>query len=341
MGLNDSLRLSESLIANDMKLSLNHTSGKIIGQVTVDEIDKDGNILFSETTHNDITLGGSIFVLEQIFKRASSQDCTRFNIPSQMPIITTENRPGIVNRDNNNGIVDTSDDVRSEYISDEYIFGFMVGNGGESPSGIVSPRYESSSLVNKDNERSFLPLRIHKPAEGEPNPIDNNMDYYLKCAVGDADNGYEYYYYAKAFNGNPKIYTKWSDGSGPVEDKDKDGKIDVNVPILTYGEISLNICENDIREYFEKRDDGLENCYINQLGLVAGKPVWVQDQNGRWKKDSSGTYSRITNKSEFGKPDNYRLDFDDIHLVTTLNFKTKELSNNENTIKFTYKIYCL
>ena len=109
---------------------------------------------------------------------------------------------------------------------------------------------------------------------------------------------------------------------------------------MTYAEVILNINEKDIREFF-----GIENaekCFINQLGLVAGKPNWILDPTGTYIKDEDGNYIAIESKNITIDPkDRYRLDFDDVKLVTTLNFKSKDLSNNENKIKFTYKIYCL
>ena len=350
MSFNDSLKFTESLIANDMKLSLNQSSGKIIGAVTIDEYNKAGELIFSETTHNDVTLPGSIFVLEQIFKTAAHSECGRFTIPTDVPIFDNSNNKTNGNLSNTSyKTLDTtlneddkkSDSKRSEYISDEYIFGFMVGNKGEHPSGVISPKYETNSLIGSQSENSFLPLRITDSDANNPN--DNRMDYYLKLNIATKDdNGNDSaksYYYAKAFSGAPRIYTKYADGSGYVTDA-----VNTNVPILTYAEVSLTICEDDIREYFQIRDNGLEDCYINQLGLIAGKPKWVPDKKGLYEKTEENgvtSYKAIPTTELNSESDRYRLDFDDVRLVTTLNFKTKELSNNENTIKFTYKIYCL
>ena len=131
MSFNDSLKITESLIANDMKLSLTQSSGKIIGAVTVDEYNKAGELIFSETTHNDVTLPGSIFVLEQIFKTAAHSECGRFTIPTNVPIFDnsknvisgslSDKTVGYVTLDTALSDNDKKSDVkRSEYISDEY-----------------------------------------------------------------------------------------------------------------------------------------------------------------------------------------------------------------------------
>ena len=52
------------------------------------------------------------------------------------------------------------------------------------------------------------------------------------------------------------------------------------MPILTYAEVVLDIDELDIREFFSATNS--EQCYINQLGLVAGKPVQI---SGKTKEE--------------------------------------------------------
>ena len=202
----------------------------------------------------------------------------------------------------------------------------MVGHGGESATGVISPKYEATTLVDANNVSSFLPFRCINKTELDP--VDDGINYYIKHS-DDTTN----YFYAKGFTYEPKIYAKWSDGSGDVNKN----QLDYNVPILTYAEVVLDIDETDIREFFTVSNS--EQCYINQLGLVAGKPIWEKDPKGTYKLDENGNY--IPADNTVSANDRYRLDFDDIKLVTTLNFKSKDLSNDENKIKFTYKVYCL
>ena len=297
MSLNDSLKINESLLMNGELLEIhNHISGKFIGEVTVEEIDKFGNTIFSETSRNDITLPGSIYVLEQMFKKCA-KNISRFNHPiNNLPIGSYS--PNTINNSGDLGssTID-SEKLTEDYISSERIFGFMVGRGGETAGSLLSPRYESTNLEDHTNTPSFLPIR--KVNKSDADPLDGNTKYYLKY-----ENSDNKYFYAKGFETEPTINVKYGDGSGDVTNSN----IDYDVPILTYAEVVLNISEQDIREYFNAVDSS--ECYINQLGLVAGKPT----DDG---------------------------DYEDIKLVTYLNFKTKDLSNDENKIRFTYKVYCL
>ena len=335
---NDSIKFGESLTFDNHLLKVNHTSGRLIGEVTCEERDKNGNLIFSSTETNDITLPGSIFILEQMFKTASSGH--RFLHTNTMITGTF----GHQSSSNNNEMIpkDTLGNIlkpNTEYISDEYIFGFMVGNGGETATSIIAPKYESSELSDSSNSSSFLPIQIVK--SGENNPIDNNnnTDYYLKTSDktsgGDGDS-YNYYY-AKGFSSSPTIEAKWADGTGTVQSEDVSK---YSAPILTYCQVILDLDEKDVRQYFGYTNS--QNCYINQIGLVAGKEKWVEDDHGLY------ILERNNNKNEYKIPQSYqsnvtryRKDFEDVKLVTVLNFKSKDLSNDENKLKFIYKVYCL
>ena len=321
--MKDSLKIKESLIMNGKKLTINNkSSGRLIGEVLVEEFDKYGNNIFSETTYNDVTLPGSIFVLEQMFKKVSSSGF-RFLHKNTVPTGTFSSQGiGELN-------INSNENISSSYITDEYVFGFMVGNGGETSISVVSPKYESSTLSDGNDSSSFLPFRCI--STDELDPVDDGINYYIKHTDKNMK-----YFYAKGFTVEPKIYTKWSDGSGDVRSE----QIDYNVPIITYAEVVLDIDELDIREFFGYSNS--EKCYINQLGLVAGKPIWTKDTKGTYRYDNdSGEYKPIASDESIDENLRYRLDFDDVKLVTTLNFKSKDLSNDENKIKFTYKVYCL
>lgn len=289
--MKESLRFGESLIMDGVKLKTAPISGKLIGEVLVEEFNPKGDKIFSETTINDVTLPGSIFVLEKIFNTLSSNE--RFLHPNSVPVGTSTDNSLVT-------VTGSGNDVTIDDLKEEYVFGFMVGNGGESATGLVASKYNSTSLISESGDSTtFLPIR--KVKEGTENVNDNGINYYLKCTNGEYD-----YYYIKGFTGTANINTVYADGSGSVSAESLNM---FDNPILTYAEVILEINSIDLREYF---DNDSTNCYINQLGLVAGKP----------KKDDSG-------------------DFEDIKLITTLNFKSKDLSNNENRIKFTYKVYCL
>jgi len=331
--INESLRLGESLSLDGKMLKVNHASAKMIGEVTIEEYDKSGNKIFSSTETNDVTLAGSIFVLEQIFKKASSSyrflhkstmPTGKFGNESSTPMVAVND--GISDWNGANNIESTELD---SYIEDEHIFGFMIGHGGETASSVVAPKYESSVLADSNLVSSFLPLRVIDATNELYDPIDDGINYYIK--LKDVTNN-KNYFYSKGFSSEPNIFTKWADGSGNVQE----GQLDYDIPILTYAEVILNIDEKDVREYFDATNS--EQCYINQLGLVAGKPVWTEDSQGTYKKLNDMYVPADSNDTESTR---YRKDYDDVKLVTTLNFKSKDLSNDENKLKFIYKVYCL
>ena len=115
-----------------------------------------------------------------------------------------------------------------------------------------------------------------------------------------------YYYYVKKFN-NVNINTEFSDGSGTVDQSELNR---YGVPIISFATCNLSIDNTDCREYLKSENQTLENAYISQIGLVSGKC------------NDDGTV-------------------DDLRLVTYLNFKSRDLTNSENTLTIVYRIYCM
>jgi len=113
-------------------------------------------------------------------------------------------------------------------------------------------------------------------------------------------------YYVKAIE-TPVIKSVYTDGSGDVTEPV------INKPISTYAECYCNLSSNDLREYFRYTDNSVTNCRVNTLGLVAGLPVTT---------GSSTIYK-------------------DVRVVTGINFRTRYLDNDENTLKIIYRVYCI
>lgn len=268
----------------------NGFSGKLIGEVNINEYDAYGRKVFSDKVYNDITLPGSIFMLEQMFKIQSNEQNntgSRFLHPRDKMPITIDSEQ----------YATSNEPITTINIPSQKIFGFMVGRGGEQNGNVIVPDYRLSSLT------SFMPFRQVEKDSDKYNSLKGN--YAFEC---DLDN--TAYFYVKKI-GTPEIHVKWADGSGDVNSGEV-GK--TNTPIVTYAQCELNIDAEDVRDYFG--DMNLDSCSINQLGLVAGQPVLDTDGN------ETGEYG-------------------DIKLFSCVNFKSRDLSNTENTLKITYKIYCL
>lgn len=298
--MKESLLIKDSLDIDNGILKTNHISARLVGEVSIEEVDPFGNIVFSSKEYNDLTIGGATFILEQMFKKASNN--ARFNL--------TTNSSNISNSPNWN--TPSSSDDPNKYIEDEKIFGFMVGIGGEDGVSIKAPSFTVQQLDE------FIPFRMY-PAVGS-STVDNDKKKLYAMPLSTTVNGSSYTgLYVKKFNDSSNttqnsgvdIVPEYTDGSGEVTSSNINT---TDSPIYTYAKAIMEIDTDDVREYFLAKDGILSNCRINQIGLVAGK--------------YNGTSDNI---------DNYT----DVKLVTIVNFKGRDLSNTENTLKMRYKIYCM
>ena len=298
--MKESLVIRDSLDINNGILKIKHTSAKLVGEVTIEEVDPLGNIVFSSKEYNDLTIGGATFILEQIFKKASNN--ARFNL--------TLNSSSISNQPSWDTPSTATDP--DKYIEDEKIFGFMIGIGGEDGVSIKAPSFTTQQLDE------FVPFRMY-PSYSTSTVDDGKKDLYL-LPLTVTVNGTSYTgLYVKRFNdstnevqdGGVDIIPEYTDGSGEVTSSNINT---TDSPIYTYAKVIMEIDSEDVREYFLAKDGILSNCRINQLGLVAGK------------------YNGTTNGVET---------YTDVKLVTIVNFKGRDLSNTENTLKLRYKIYCM
>ena len=298
--MKESLIIKDALDMDDGILKVKHTSARMIGEVTINEVDPFGNVVFSSTEYNDLTIGGATFILEQMFKKASTN--ARFNLTLNSSNISSApawNTPDTA----------TDPDI---YIEDEKIFGFMIGIGGEDGVSIKAPSFTMQQLDE------FIPFRMY-PAVGSSTVEEDKRSLYA-MPLSTTVNGTSYTgLYVKKFNDSATqsqsaavdIVPEYTDGSGEVTSSNINT---TDSPIYTYAKAIMEIDADDVREYFLAKDGILSNCRINQIGLVAGK--------------YSGTNNGI---------DNYT----DVKLVTMVNFKGRDLSNTENTLKLRYKIYCM
>lgn len=285
-----SITIKDSLDIQDGILKVQHNSARMIGEVIIEEIDPLGNVVFSSIEKNDLTIAGATFILEQLFKKKSTN--IRFNLSGDN---ITENL--------------VTEPLNDSDLYDEQIFGFMIGIGGEDGVSVKAPNFTSTKLDK------FIPFRSHIKDDVYSSGDISTSDYSLLLPFGDNNEGYYVKKFTKEVTADEKainrvdvdIIPEYTDGSGAVTNNNINT---TNSPIYTYAKMILDIDTKDVREYFRLTDGPLNNCRINQLGLVAGKPNGV---------------------------DNWT----DVKLVTILNFKGRYLNNDENTIKFRYKIYCM
>lgn len=310
-----------------MRLNINDgfnmkDSIKTIGEVTIEEYDADGKLLFTETGKNTITVGGATYVMEKIFNLPKDISTgSRFLFNGKR--IITDDLPYAYNLGSYYGSSEATNITKSN-IKDERIFGIVIGNTGEYGGNVVDPSFKDLALTN------LVPFKVYaKDGETDPNAdtkADDEGTYFMNSNVTYRQNGEEFIYpasFAKSFMIDPSIKTEWADGAGPVRatSTDNGNSPELNaytgVPIVTYTSAKIKISASDVRRHFKLLNNNtsdISNCFINQLGLVAGYPIVVD--------------GKVT-------------DYADVKLVTSYNFKSRDLSNTENTILITYKLYCL
>lgn len=308
--LDSSIRLKEELSFDGKLLTMPESSSRMVGIVDVDEYDAYGRKVFHTRNMNDITLPGSIFMLEQMFKiKADNQRFLHPTSKLNYKYDTTETFEA-----------QESEQIKADInLGSQKVFGFMVGIGGtDSGSNVIAPDYSITSLSK------FVPFR----SSSDPEEINELKKQYTFSF----SNSGTTYFYVKKFDIDPGdnetdsstdstknttkfIKAQWADGSGEVNESEF--ALSLTTPIVAYAQCELNVSANDVREYFG--DMNLDSCAINQLGLVAGQPIEHRDNSGKL------LYT----------------DYTDVKLISCVNFKARDLSNTENTLKITYKIYCL
>ena len=299
--LKTSLHMGETLTINDNKIEVlaNKCSGKFVGEVTLNEYDAYGRKVFTERTYNDITLPGSVFILEKMFgiiNKEPNKEHPSFMHPSAgFPIISDSTDIGT--RENNYG--DGGD----------IIVGFMAGIGGENGSGVYAPNYVTTALSDSNNNNTFIPFVSNTEITNHINSknwseevnaadIKKYKDQY-KFSI---ENNNNTYYYVKTIE-SPEIKVTAADGSGDVTEETLTSYKDK--PVLAYVQTTLKIDSDDLRVYFGNGGDA----YVNQIGLVSGN---------------------LTNG-----------ELSSVRLVTCVNFKSRDLSNSDNTLEIIYRLYCV
>lgn len=247
----DNFKISDQLIFPNNEIVNDKSSKKLIGQVTINEYDKDKNLISTEIGHNEIVLPGSVFTLEKLFNIKASGEFlhpTKINLGDSITVT-----------------LDETQRHTASAMSLKKIFGFMIGNGGSGSSGVLSGPYTTDSLKST-NAMSCIPFRI---ISGQAPDKTLNKDY----AMGGTDNTQSnYYYFAKKFSGDVTISTTTVDGSQTSITDISD--ITSSGGVVTYAEAKMVISADDVRAYYSASNSG---AVISQVGLVAGFPYSPND----------------------------------------------------------------
>lgn len=207
---------------------------KMIGEVTVQQIDCMGNVLFTETNYNDIVMTGSTMILEKMF-----------NIRANLKISTLSDDMAINNA--------TQPNVNN--VKDEFVMGFMVGIGG---AGETIGDVKASAFTDKALS-SVIPFRV---VDTGTLPTADASSYFMKQTSNGKD-----FYYCKKFDSTPQIRHLFTDG---VEVPSNISTTGTTKGIRVFSESICMISSKDLREYFMINDGNLDRCRVNTMGLVAG-----------------------------------------------------------------------
>ena len=268
------------------------------GRRTVPFIDPFGNPSFKTVfdkvlykDHNIVTIGGYQFAFDKMFNIAHDTETTLLvgNLNDESPLMKIGvQRSGYKSSYYNaEGNIGSSESIALNgginISGNDYIFGFMIGDGGSREDNItpIAPNYKNRMLYDA------IPFRMSNDGYAFP-----NGKYYGKQeATIDAYTSVDSYYIKTFDQPTPHIVHAWV--------SDSDGELDVvddtvfsstsSTPIESYVEINLSISEYDTRGYFTTTGTTQR---INEFGLVSG---WYNSEEGDYEQLALITHFTRTN----------------------------------------------
>ena len=199
--------------------------------------------------------------------------------------------------------VHTADEVdtTNATVPNEVVCGIMIGNGGAG---------DTTNTVRKVNRAARmvpgpLPIRV-VPNTADLNAVEREK-YILRRPRG------EYiYYYGKRFDSTPVMSVMYEDGT--VVPTNVGDLPSTNKFIRPYTTYTATLNRYDIREYHKITEGSTINSFINSIGLITGYPGTAAD----------------------GK-----IEYFNVHGMTTLTMQNRELKDSESWITFIYRQFIL
>ena len=273
-------------------------SSGLFTEVTIKDT-KSGEILYNN--HNTTVLGGRVAQLEELFGILRNSD--------QHVLL---NNPEVLNIEHS----ETNTVLNSQTIRRKTSW-FMVGNGATPDNQVgkyVSPKNYETRLY------SPIPFRL-VPLSSDLSQIEQSKYRLRRIETHD---GVDYAaYYAKAFNPgsvilehNSSTYIPNQLHTEPIGEND----ISTYVPggsVLAYIQFTLDIDENEIKEFFRVTRGDLTSCNMSEIGLVMGADL----PNA---SDISGN-----NRSELAAAE----------MVSKITSASVDLSQEGSSRQVTYRIY--
>lgn len=272
---NNNKIIRSNVIENLNVVDVTGSSGYYTSVVIKDS--KTGRILHS--SHNTTVLGGRIAQLEELF--GISKNSEQHLLLNDMLGINHSETQNVLN---------------SQTIKRKCNY-FMVGNGAASKSVVgkyYSPKNYETKLYNP------IPFRM------VPLASDLSSTEQAKYAFRKVEevNGVQYAsYFAKKFNPgnvileyNASTYKPTESHTTPVDENDSTHPLRGG-SVLAYISFTIDIAEEEMKEYFRIHDGNINNCAMSEIGLVYGAALPNTNDSNRSELAAAELLSKLTSPS--------------------------------------------
>ena len=264
---------------------------------------RDNNIIADE--ENVMTIGGYQYAFDKMFNIALDDQTTLRvgDLNDEAP----QMRIGVARKDYLSDKYNAETSVDSQVSLNgginisamNFIFGFMVGDGGAKEDNItvIAPNYKNRGL--------FHPIPFRMSTDGYVFP--EGMYYGKSVTAGTATSEEIASYYVKKFSKpDPHIVHCWVTDNPDELDIVDDTVFSStsSIPIESYAEMNLTISAEDCRGYFRTNDTIPR---INELGLVSG-----------WYNGKEGDYEHLRLQTHFCRSSITLDDGDSIEVIYRL-----------------------
>ena len=251
-------------------------SGGFYTSITIKD-GKTGRIL--QSMHNTTVLGGRIAQLEELFGISKNSD----------QHLLLNDTIGINHSETNSVLNSQTIKRKCNY--------FMVGDGASStsvPGKYYSPKNYETKLYNP------IPFRM------VPLASDLSTSEQAKYAFRKIEevNGTQYVsYFAKKFNPgnvileyNASTYKPVESHTTPVDENDATHPLRGG-SVLAYISFTIDIAEEELKEYFRIHDGNITNCAMSEIGLVYGAALPNANDSNRNELAAAELLSKLTSAS--------------------------------------------
>lgn len=239
--------------------------------------------------HNVVTIGGYQFAFDKLFNIGHDDESTLRvgNLNDESPLMKigvqrADYKSKFYNAETSIGdgvSVPVNGDINIS--ANDYIFGFMIGDGGSKEDNVtaIAPEYKNRMLFDA------IPFRM----SNDEYPFPEGT-YFGKQSASIGSGSIDSYYIKKFDNPAPHIVHAWASDNGDELDVVDDTVFSStsSTPIESYVEMNISISKYDGRGYFTSSGSTPR---INEIGLVSG-----------WYNGEHNDYENLTLFTHFTRP---------------------------------------